>query len=124
MAHDPTNPFQDRGELQRELGKFCPACQAIPSGGYCHLAGCPTAPAREYFAEASHIVCASESGGVTIATALSPEMARLIARALTAYGEPPLNTVVAWYRGLPKGAREKLSLANLHALAKQLGGKP
>lgn len=44
MTHDPTNPFQDRGELKRELGKFCEACQAIPRFGYCHLAGCPTSP--------------------------------------------------------------------------------
>ncbi len=24
---------------------FCPACQAIPSAGFCKLAGCPTSPA-------------------------------------------------------------------------------
>jgi hypothetical protein len=27
-----------------KLGKFCPACQAIPQAGYCNLAGCPLAP--------------------------------------------------------------------------------
>lgn len=26
------------------LGKFCPACQAIPAAGLCRLAGCPFAP--------------------------------------------------------------------------------
>ena len=26
------------------LGKFCPACQAIPVAGYCGLAGCPNVP--------------------------------------------------------------------------------
>lgn len=27
------------------LGKFCDACQAIPSAGYCKFAGCPNVPA-------------------------------------------------------------------------------
>jgi len=27
------------------LGKFCKACQAIPSAGYCKFAGCPNVPA-------------------------------------------------------------------------------
>lgn len=26
------------------LGKFCPACQSIPTAGHCARAGCPTAP--------------------------------------------------------------------------------
>lgn len=26
---------------------FCPACQAIPTAGYCRLKGCPTAPENE-----------------------------------------------------------------------------
>lgn len=32
----------------------------------------------------------------------------------------PLTTIMAWYQGLPKGAREKLSLHNLHTLSKAL----
>lgn len=46
MTADRTNPFQDRGEVQRALGKFCHACQAIPVAGYCNLAGCPKADLR------------------------------------------------------------------------------
>jgi transcriptional regulator with XRE-family HTH domain len=29
------------------LGKFCDACQAIPSVGYCRLAGCPNRPSSD-----------------------------------------------------------------------------
>jgi hypothetical protein len=34
---------QDRSDLP-PLGRYCPACEAIPTLGYCGLAGCPTAP--------------------------------------------------------------------------------
>lgn len=34
--------------------------------------------------------------------------------------EAPISVVMAWYQDLPKGAREKLSLHNLHTLAKAL----
>lgn len=31
-------------EIGKPMPYFCPACQAIPTAGYCKLAGCPTAP--------------------------------------------------------------------------------
>jgi len=43
-----TTPPDDMRPNKLEVGKplpyFCPACQAIPTAGYCRLAGCPTAP--------------------------------------------------------------------------------
>jgi hypothetical protein len=35
-----------------------------------------------------------------------------------------LEIILDWYGGLPKGAREKLSLANLHDLSKLLEATP
>ena len=34
-----------------------------------------------------------------------------------------LTIIIDWYQGLPKRARESMSLANLHALSKRLGGR-
>lgn len=34
--------------------------------------------------------------------------------------EAPLTTIIDWYQRLPKRAREGLSLANLHDLAKRI----
>ena len=42
------------------------------------------------------------------------------ARSVEAEPAGALSIIVEWYKGLPKGAREKLSLANLHDLSKRL----
>ena len=46
LASKDTSP-RSEGEEPPALGKFCDACQAIPTFGYCKLAGCPLAPAEE-----------------------------------------------------------------------------
>lgn len=110
-----------------ELGKYCHACEAIPVHGYCHLAGCPTGRLRdrEFFAVDNLVMAASEGGANGIATAQDEEIASTIADALTkAHAAVPrgdLDIILGWYGGLSPGARQNLSLADLHGLSKRLG---
>lgn len=64
------------------LGKFCAACQAIPSGGFCNLAGCPSAPL-----DASAVVAN-----------VPPERMKLAPITVKA----ALKQVRAWHRHLPE----------------------
>lgn len=106
------------------LGKFCHACQAIPIHGYCNIAGCPTGRLRdrEFFALDNLVMAASEGGANEIATAQDEEIANTIADALTKAHAPrgDLDVILEWYGGLSVGARQKLSLADLHGLSKRL----
>jgi len=110
------------------LGKFCHACQAIPIHGYCNIAGCPTGRLRdrEFFAIDNLVMAASEGGANDIATAQDEEIANTIADALTKAHAPrgDLDVILEWYGGLSVGARQKLSLADLHGLSKRLAALP
>lgn len=72
------------------LGKFCQACQAIPSAGYCKFSGCPNKPLRrlydrEFCATGRDILALSEGGGMVIAKAADAEIAAEIADMLNTY---------------------------------------
>lgn len=109
------------------LDKYCNACEAFPIHGYCLLAGCPTGRLRdrEFFAVDNLVMAASEGGANGIATAQDAEIASTIADALTkAHAAVPrddLDIILEWYGGLSPGARQNLSLADLHGLSKRLG---
>lgn len=85
------------------LGKFCNACQAIPTDGYCRLAGCPMArpdafAGREFLSDGLTVICTSESGGNGIATAIDAEMAdRIAVRLQTATDtRERLQAIIDW----------------------------